>query len=328
MKETIKFQIGLWFCFFTAIKPILNLTTKVFSIPPDFNVYSIFGLLVVTAIVSFYGTSMILNRLPSKNLKGFYYSIALLTGSATVYFIVTNNTRSSVNELKWLLFLYDTIVFTAFSIVAFYQRQINAKNNDIRLELSKAQLSLLRSQINPHFLYNTLHNIDSLIAHEPTKASSAVIKLSDIMRYMMKDIQNERVKLTDEVEYLSNYIELERLRLKKDTFVRFQVSGVLDGLDIAPMLLIPFVENAFKHSVSLDRDNSIDIQLLIAGSILCFTCQNYFNPMDTEKDTTHGIGLETVRKRLELIYPKAHTLSILKENQVFRIELELHLNAH
>ena len=311
-----------------AALPVLRLANQVIAFPDGFNLYRVFGGLVFTAIVAFYGTDIMLNRLSGKFLKGFYYGLALVQGGVVLYFIFTNNERSAINELKWLLFLYDVVYFTAFGFFAHFQRQANAKSYQTQLELNNAQLALLRSQINPHFLYNTLHNIDSLIASEPAKASNAVIMLSDIMRYMMKDSPNERVRLSDEVDYLSNCIALERLRLKKDTFVRFEVAGAVEKFDIAPMLLIPFVENAFKHASPLDNDRRIAITLSVEGDALHFSCSNPFDPTVTEKDNTHGIGLDTVRKRLELLHPNAYTLSLTNESAVFRAELKLPLHAH
>lgn len=328
MKTALRGQLIFWGGFILAAMPVLRLATQVIDFPDGFNLYRVFIGLVFTAIVAFYGTAIMLRRLSSKFLKVFYYSLALIQGGVVLYFIFTSNGRSAINELKWLLFLYDFVYFTAFGFAAHFQRQANAKSYQTQLELNNAQLALLRSQINPHFLYNTLHNIDSLIINEPTKASNAVIMLSDIMRYMMKDSQNQRVRLTDEANYLSNCIALERLRLKKDTFVRFQVDGPVEKFEIAPMLLIPFVENAFKHASTLDSDNSIDIRLSVEGNRLRFSCSNPFTPNVTEKDNTHGIGLNTVRKRLELLHPNAYKLSITNEHAVFRTELELPLHAY
>ncbi len=189
-----------------------------------------------------------------------------------------------------------------------------------------SNIALLQSQINPHFLFNTLHNIDSLIYENQEKASKSIINLSDIMRYMLNDAKSDFVKLHKEIEHLENYLSLEKIRLKNEKFLNYSINGNYEGINITPMILIPFVENAFKHSVDSNIENGIEIELRIKNKTLIFTCKNQFDKTVTDKDKIHGIGLDTVKKRLDLIYKNKYNLLINSDNSVFKVDLVLELN--
>jgi LytS/YehU family sensor histidine kinase len=204
------------------------------------------------------------------------------------------------------------------------------KKNRLKVELERknyeSNFALLRSQINPHFLFNTLHNIDTLIYDNQEIASKSLVKLSDIMRYMLKDAKSDLVELCKEIEHLDNYLALEQLRLKNEKFLNYSIRGNYKGIKIAPMIMIPFVENAFKHSVDSSIEDGIKIKINIESHKLHFICENRFDKSETDKDEVHGIGLETVKKRLDLIYKNKHKLSINSENSVFKVNLEIELN--
>lgn len=205
------------------------------------------------------------------------------------------------------------------------------KRNDVltlEKENAASNLAVLKSQINPHFLYNTLHNIDTLIYVDRDKASKSLEKLSDIMRYMLSDTQSEFVDLQKELDYLSNYLALEQLRLKSERFLSYNVSGDCNGLKIAPMVLIPFVENAFKHSVDSGVEKGIEINISIIKSRLSFVCLNRFDQSYTDKDKGHGIGLDNVKKRLSLIYGDRYNLAIDTADSVFIVNLTIELNEN
>ena len=205
------------------------------------------------------------------------------------------------------------------------------KRNDLLVlekENIKSNLALMQNQINPHFLFNTLHNIDTLIYHDQEKASKSIVKLSDIMRYMLHDTKSDRVDLGSEITYLENYFELERLRLKNEKFFNYTIKGSSKGLKIAPMMLIPFVENAFKHSMDSNIENGIIVNIAIENRKLFFSCENQYEESGAEKDKTHGIGLVTVQKRLDLIYKNKYKLIIKSDNSVFKVNLELELNEN
>ena len=202
------------------------------------------------------------------------------------------------------------------------------KNEVIILEKENvsSNLALLKNQINPHFLFNTLHNIDTLIYDNQEKASKSLVKLSDIMRYMLKDTKSDLVDLHKELEYLENYFELERLRFKNEKFLNYSIHGDVNGVKIAPMLMIPFVENAFKHSVDSNIENGITINIIIVNKKLHFICENRVDKAETYKDETHGIGLEILKKRLNLIYKNKYKLIINSDDSIFKVNMEIELN--
>lgn len=329
MKTKIKSHLIIWFVFIIVLLPIVLMLPNSVKFPPGYNVKLQAFFLFLTVLISFYGSSyIVLKTVTKKKINWYYYSIAAILGLYSTINILFRSVIPEIYQLTLTLHLDVFMFFTMWGTIFQLQMIENNKNNEVRLELNKAQLAMLRSQINPHFLYNTLHNIDALIYKEPSKASQSVMMLSDIMRYMLKDVPTEQVELIKEIEHLTNYIALERLRLKNDKFVNFQMTEFNSGLGIAPMLLIPFVENAFKHAVDSDRENGIKIQLTVKDTTLNFSCENSYDESDTEKDNAHGIGLETVRKRLKLLYPDSHQLIINKEQSVFKVKLVVQLNAH
>jgi len=196
-------------------------------------------------------------------------------------------------------------------------------------EINKTtELALLRSQINPHFLFNTLNNINSFSTRDPEKTSYAIIKLSDIMRYMLYDAANEKVRLEQEVEYINNYIALQKLRYKENDFVKFIVEGDISKVMIPPMIFLPFVENAFKHGTNTIV-NGITIQLIINTDILEFVCNNRIKELsDTEKDGPGGVGIKNIERRLELLYPEKHKLTLSKDKNEYIVNLIINLNEH
>lgn len=221
-------------------------------------------------------------------------------------------------------FLWGTIGCLFSIFIDWFQK----RDKILMLEKQNAEsnLALLRIQINPHFLFNTLHNIDALIMDNQEKASKALIKLSDIMRYMLQESLLNHVPLKKELDYIENYISIERLRIKNPDFVRFSINGDYKGINVAPMLFLPFIENAFKHSIDSDCENGIVILFNINKNIITFSCDNKYDKTDSVRDDTHGIGLDTVKKRLELIYPGKHKLRISKNNSLFNVELQIEVN--
>jgi two-component system, LytTR family, sensor kinase len=243
-----------------------------------------------------------------------------------ILFLVSKNVLAFGELAFSQIFLWGTIGCLFSIFIDWF------KKRDKILMLEKqnfeSNLALLRNQINPHFLFNTLHNIDALIMDNQEKASKALIKLSDIMRYMLQETLLNHVSLKKELDYIENYISLERLRIKNPEFVKFSINGDYEAIIVAPMLFLPFIENAFKHSVDSDLENGVIIIFNINKNIITFSCDNKYNKADSEKDNTHGIGLETVKKRLELIYPGKHKLKINKNDSSFNVELKIDVNEN
>lgn len=192
----------------------------------------------------------------------------------------------------------------------------------------KTELSFLRSQISPHFVFNVLNNIVAMVRLKHENLEDTVIKLSSLMQYMLYEADDEKVLLKREAEYLQSYIDLQQQRFGSKVKVNTHISLSDDWHEIEPMLLIPFVENAFKHGVGMIEDPQIHIDLKTEGKILYFTVRNKFNPDQTEvKDKTSGIGLANVSRRLNLLYSEEHKLEIESGDNWFNISLQLNLHA-
>jgi two-component system, LytTR family, sensor kinase len=199
-------------------------------------------------------------------------------------------------------------------------------NLQIRAELEnrnlRNELELLKSQINPHFLFNSLNNIDSLIRTSPEDASGSLITLSEMLRYILYDTNEDKVDLQKEIVYIKNYIKLQQLRFRDKDYVNASFPGNCNNILVAPMLFIPFIENAFKYSINMGALPVIDIYLECTEEKLLFSCKNYYKK---EQFRQGGIGLENTKRRLELLYPGKYDLKISDENPIFKVELSIRL---
>ncbi len=203
------------------------------------------------------------------------------------------------------------------------------RRNTIEKEKLQTELKFLRSQFNPHFLFNTINSIFVLIHKDQNKASSSLAKFSELLRYQLYQCNEPFIPLEQELNYLVNFIELEKLRQESELLeLKVEIDKTSPfTLEIAPFLLIPFVENAFKHvSYHKEAKNWIDIQLELDDKTLKLSVSNSRNPLIvTRENGVNGIGLNNVSRRLELLYPNAHTLEIIKDNQQHTIILDLKL---
>lgn len=191
---------------------------------------------------------------------------------------------------------------------------------DLENEKLKTELSFLQGQVNPHFLFNTLNTIYTLAHRQSERTPGAVMQLSNLLRYVLDTPQDE-VLLTEEIRHLEDLIALHQLRLTQKTHVSFEVKGDPNGLKIAPMLFLPFVENAFKHGVSAHRESNIQFVLTLSDKQIEFSSINA-NLKSSEHDTrTTGIGIPNVRRRLELIYPEKHRLEIEETGERYFVRL-------
>ncbi|WP_271767815.1 sensor histidine kinase [Aquimarina algiphila] len=202
----------------------------------------------------------------------------------------------------------------------FQLSKINKIEND-RLHL---ELSLLKNQINPHFFFNTLNNLYALSLEKSDETPSVILKLSEMMRYTIYDCKASKVSIAGEVTYLDNFIALQKMRHHKRGIITFKKEIENESIQIAPMILIVFLENAFKHGFDLIEKNAfLNFELKTTEKELYLCIENNFN--DTISQNQSGIGLENVKRRLSLIYPNAHSLDIIKKDNEFIVELKLNL---
>jgi two-component system, LytTR family, sensor kinase len=191
---------------------------------------------------------------------------------------------------------------------------------EIEKEKFSAELGLLKAQINPHFLFNTLNSLYALTLKGSEQASKVVLRLSDLMHYMLYEASTNKVLLKNEIKYLENYISVEQMRFAERLDLSFQCSGDIKGKMIAPLLLLPFVENAFKHGIE-DNAGWVTINLKVTGSRLFLKVENSCTVVSKQKG--NGMGLKNVKRRLELSYPNDYELTINKTADVFEAELQI-----
>jgi sensor histidine kinase YesM len=238
-----------------------------------------------------------------------------------------SSSRRDNNNTIFILFsptFLFLIAFTFSSVSKIISRWFYAEK--VKEEISKQQLetelSLLRSQVNPHFLFNTLNSIYSLTLSNNAKASDAVMKLSRIMRYTLEESQSEYVSLTNELAFINSYLELQKLRTTDKVRVMYETDDEKKDVKIPPLLLIPFIENAFKFGVSARLQTSIFIAVHVKENTLTFTCENDIVPnLATPKST--GSGIANVKRRLDLLYGNNYQLNIDRNNEKYRVVLNL-----
>lgn len=224
------------------------------------------------------------------------------------------------NNLRLVIITGIYAVLIRYMIKSFESQKLR---DELTNQRQASELALLRSQVNPHFLFNTLNNIYSLVYKKSDEAPAAVMKLSSIMRYMLYDATSDKVPLEKEIEYLKSFIELQKLRIKNPDFVSLHIEGNAEGHSIAPMLLISFVENAFKHG-SKKHQPGIIVRLSALKDRINFEVINYLKKTTlSQNECESGIGLTNIRRRLELMYPDKHNLLISEDAETFRINLEI-----
>ena len=220
-----------------------------------------------------------------------------------------------------------------FAVAAVIETFLFAKRKEEALILSKTEtleteLKFLKAQINPHFLFNSLNNIYALCAIDTTKTQKSITYLSDMLRYVLYECEQETVLIDKEVTYIENYINLYQLKSSKNYPIKTHFLIENHAIKIVPMLFIPFVENAFKHSnIEQVSESFINISIVSNASETIFKIENTKTKIPTEKDAVGGIGIKNVAKRLEILYPKKHELTINETNTVFSVELKLEKNA-
>jgi len=184
------------------------------------------------------------------------------------------------------------------------------------------EMALIKSQLDPHLLFNTINNIDALILRDAVKASDYLNRLSDIMRFVLYETRASKILLSQEIEYIEKYIGLQKIRTANESYVHWSVSGTIGNKMIAPMVFIPFIENAFKHTTNKKLENAITIRVLINDASIELICENKFES-GSIRQAVGGLGNELVQKRLDLIYAGTHLLEIKKSDDLYRVHLTI-----
>lgn len=267
----------------------------------EFAVYT----LVVVAIVIFVEEAF-LEQIFYPDTRGRHFSSV---------FITLLGTLPTVTILVGFKFAWDALT---------KQREVLELRNSVK----ESELQFLKSQINPHFLFNNMNNLYSYSVEQSPKTPEIILELSSVLRYMLYECKERYVPLKNEIEHLENYINLSKLQIEGRGNVSVEIGNILSNYRIAPLILTVFVENAFKHSASSQTDN---ISIIVKASmdengVLHFICNNTFLSQSNTENLDSGIGLENVRKRLQLIYPNSHNLEIKTENETYKVELKIDLS--
>jgi two-component system, LytTR family, sensor kinase len=227
-------------------------------------------------------------------------------------------------------YIFDNLYYGGILIIMstlFWILDDNIKSqreNLVLLEEKKtAQLTFLKNQVNPHFIFNTLNNIYSLVSSRSDKALPSIEKLSQLMRYMYKDSDAPQVSLQNEIDYIASFIDLQSIRFSNGASIQYHCNGNLAQHSIAPLLLIPFIENMFKHGILNHVEKPLKINISVKNDILFLCTSNFINTL--HKDEASGIGLDNVKKRLALLYPDKHTLKIEATENMYTTNLQIKL---
>jgi len=268
--------------------------------------------------------------------KYFLYSItvlALISLGAGFYIILFDS---------WIDYIFSGYYFIAyygfFDISLYFVIYIFATSllrlargwfrlQEIEREKTLAELKALKSQINPHFLFNSLNSIYSLARKNSAQVPEKVIQLSDLMRHIIYDSDVEFIHLPKEIEMIRNYIELQNLRTPEKEKIELEVIGEIEGKKVAPLIFLPFVENSFKHGLKSGAENAfVKIKIEVSGNDLSFDIENSKGILvETENSKYKGIGIENVKKRLDLIYPGSYSLKITDEGNIYKVVFRLQI---
>jgi sensor histidine kinase YesM len=256
------------------------------------------------------------------------YGTAILAFSFLFKILLPDAPFKFLSTAGWNILPFLFIIMVSATYKTIYDRiKADEIADEKQREDLKTELSFLRSQISPHFLFNVLNNIVSLVRLKSDQLEPTILKLSSLMQYMLYDTDEEKVLLTDEAEYLQSYIDLQQQRFGSKVKINALLNVTNNAHTIEPMLLIPFVENAFKHGVGLIDKPEINIELNTKQDELYFFVQNKYNAtnINDSKDKTSGIGLANVKRRLELLYGKDQDLTIKKDGNLYSVALQLKL---
>lgn len=216
------------------------------------------------------------------------------------------------------VFLFMLVFFLSILL------RINQRLNDTHNEKLKSEVSYLKAQINPHFLFNTLNSLYALCIAKSDEAPNAVLKLSGMMRYVVTESSKDHVSLEKEIDYIKNYISLQQLRMEGVQF-SFSITGSSDGKQISPLILIPFIENAFKYGLNPERESDIAVAITIEDTKLNLYVKNNKVVERISEEEMSGMGMENTRQRLNYLYPNKHKLLIFDNNDVFEVKLSITL---
>lgn len=337
MKKSIMYSLHgfIWICdlciiFLATLAGGLWINESVLT-----SIAALSGIFIWSLALFYTGYSLFVPRLFSKQ-KRLAFTASLL-GTSLIFPLIPNLNKviSAMSGNGWMGYTLSAyvqvailcfIIITSGAILRVFIDWIvdQQKKKELDNEKVKSKLLVLVNQNNPHFIFNVLNNIDSLITSKPAKASEMIYKLSGLLRYIYANSDKDKVSLTSEIEYVENYIELQSLRLDRNIHVDLKKDIKQEKIDVAPMLFLPFVENAFKHGL-VDEQHPIDINIYCDKGQIVFTCTNHYNASRIDHSES-GFGMSNIIKRLDLMYPSKYTLNIENRNNIYSASLTLSID--
>jgi two-component system LytT family sensor kinase len=343
-------HIGFWVCYFMVVLIMLSVyyRSSLYATAPESRMAIAFKNLLLFAftpsIVSFYLYYFILfpkylqqKKIILSIIYGIVFSVSAAIAAYILhrYLIETGKVidmdeggkhgRSTAGRTIIVM----TIIGAICGMVALVIKGFITWFNEIKLkEVLKEknhemEMALVKSQLDPHLLFNTINNIDALILKDAVIASDYLNKLSDIMRFILYETKEDKISLSKEIEYIDKYIALQKIRSSNENYVQFAVTGTIGKKFIAPMVFIPFIENAFKHTNNKKIENAITVNIVIKDEIIQLVCVNKFDSKLKVEKADSGLGNELIQKRLNLIYNGKHTLEVHKSNELYSINLTI-----
>lgn len=299
--------------------------------------------LVVPAMLSFYISYQLLftrflaqKKIWAVCLGSLLSAIASAAAGMGLLYVVTRGEVYRYMQVRDMLLLHSIIAVLCilhgvmgllFKGFIFWYEDIALKEQ-LQRKNSETEMALIKAKLHPHFLFNTINNIDILIGKDPVQASGYLNQLSDILRFMLYETNADRIPLTKELEYIDKYIALQRIRNAHAAFVRYELTGDTGTWMIAPMLFIPFIENAFKYAGYLRKQDAIVITIAAGEDALIFTCENLYEAGANESNEEGGIGNALMQQRIALLYPQRHRLVFSSDNGIYSVHLTIFKDAH
>lgn len=337
----ISLHIGYWLCFILVgilLLAAFSRGEELESSRLEMIFYAIFCLGFIPSSISFYSFYYFLfpkylkkKKILQSIIYGFIICfVASWIGFLMIVFLYAGEDCTDDEPLTslWIVLFISFVAMisgqAAFIIKGFitWFEEVKLKD-ELKQKNLESQLTLVKSQLDPHFLFNTINNIDILILKDANIASDYLNKLSDILRFMLFKTKTDEIFLAQELEYIEKYIELQKIRTANANYVHMSIHGKPEDRKIAPMVFIPFIENAFKHNNNKKLENAITIHIFIEADRVRLECSNKFDPTRIVAQKDNGLGNELIQKRLQLIYPEKHNLVLEKQKNIYTVKLSI-----
>ena len=290
--------------------------------------FSILGLTLL--LCEFNYQILFKNLFVEEGRKGkFFYLVILVFFYGFIYLLLNALIDPKLSPLGFPKFFTNfwLISMVVYSYFAYASESYN-KIRELALQKTKAELVALKAQINPHFLFNVLNNLyGQAIVEDSPKTASGIERLSRIMRHVVEETKTERSPIEKELKFVEDFIELQKMRIPDRPNIKLSTEIFWDGeaANIAPLLVIPFIENAFKYGISVTNESFFEMKLKVENKILLFESRNSIIKKADKLEMGTGTGLENTRRRLDLYYPGRHSLNIISENEVFEVKMQVKL---